>query len=122
MSLKVTLGQLKNSEESLKSLVAQPLPVVVSFKLGKTVQLIEKELEALEAKRIDLVKQYSGKPKPGKELSVTEKNMPKFLKDIGELYRIEVEIPSKMFSVDNFAQAKLSVNDLITLNWLIEDK
>ncbi len=122
MSLKVTLGQLKNSEEALKSLVAQPLPVVVSFKLGKSVQLIQKELDALEAKRIELVKQYSGKPKPGKELSVTEKNMPKFLNDIGELYRIEVEIQSKKFSIDNFAQAKLSVNDLITLNWLIEDK
>lgn len=122
MSIKVTLGQLKNSEEALKSLVAQPLPVVVSFKLGKSVQLFQKELDALEAKRIDLVKQYSGKPKPGKELSVTEKNMPKFLNDIGELYRIEVEIQSKMFSIDNFAQAKLSVNELAMLNWLIEDK
>jgi len=122
MSIKVTLGQLKNSEDALKSLVAQPLPVVVSFKLGKTIQIIQKELDALEAKRIDLVKQYSGKAKPGKELSVTEKNMPKFLNDIGELYRIEAEIQSKMFSIDNFAQAKLSVNDLLTLNWLIEDK
>ena len=122
MSLKVTLGQIKNSEQALKNLVAQPLPVVVSYKLQKTVQQIDQELINIERKRTELVIQHAGKAVKGKPVEVSPKNMPKFLNDIGELYRIEVEIQTKKFSIDNFAQAKLSVNDLINLEWLLDEK
>jgi hypothetical protein len=118
--MKVTLGEIKNSEGALSTLLNKPLPVGLSYQLSKLVPVINNELQLIEETRLKLVAKYADKKKDADgNLKVAEKNLPKFYNEIGELYRTETEIPIQPIQVNKLGNVTLSAVEIDSLKWLL---
>lgn len=118
--MKVTLGEIKGSEQALLSLLNKPLPVGLSYQLSKLIPILNNELQLIEETRLKLVQKYADKKKDENgNLKVAEKNLPKFYNEIGELYRTETEIPIQQIQVNKLGNVALSAVEIDSLKWLL---
>ena len=92
-ALKLTNGEIFNAKAPLEELLKEKFPVKVSYGLVKLAAKLEGQLKVIEQVREGLIKTY-GEPNPGNpnQISVTKANTSKFLEELGELFRQEVEI------------------------------
>jgi len=115
-------------QNSVRTLMKQPLPIKVAYKLRGVVKKAEEELNQYEEMRKEALQKY-GKKKEDGSLDTTETNnvqfetresMQDFLKDIGDLTNLDVDMAT--ISVEELGgDIKLSTEDLMNLDGLLVD-
>jgi hypothetical protein len=126
----MTLGTLLDVrfKAALGKLQSANLPLKVAFKLRGVVKAIEKELATYEETRQAALQKYGQKGEDGKLLTnedeiksvkfESEEMFKKFLEELGELSKVEVEIP-KIAVADIENAVHLSADDLAQLENLL---
>jgi len=91
--MKLTNEYIFASQEPLRKLIEQKLPVLVSYKLAKLVKKLDEQFSIIEEVRLGLVKKY-GEVDGNSQFSVKpeSENWPKFLEEYNELMAQETEI------------------------------
>ncbi len=93
--MKLKNGEILNVKEPLAELLAEKLPVRVSYGLAKLAAKLEDQLQVIERVRQGLFKTY-GEQDPDDQLRMTinpkSEQFPKFAEELGELLGQEVEI------------------------------
>ena len=118
--MKVKLFDIYNSIQVMNKVLETPLPVSVSYHLGKVFKSLNDELKSVEEQRIKLVEKFGSKEE-GKEVSVSDENKEKFLKEFSELLETSVEIEWTPLSVSKFDNIQLTVADLSKISFLFTE-
>lgn len=115
-------------QNSVRTLMKQPLPLKAAYKLRGVVKKAEAELTQYEEMRKEALQKY-GKKKEDGTLDTTETNnvqfetqetLQVFLKDIGDLTNVDVDMPAITLT-ELGADIRLSTEDLMNLEGLIVD-
>lgn len=88
----IKLSQLLDVEKPLSELMIQPLPLKLSYKLGKMVKKAGDEIKEFYTLRDDLVKRL-GTLESDSTYTVKEENRAEFTKQITEMADIDVNFP-----------------------------
>ena len=128
------LATIINSQEALKNLTQLKLPVKVSYKISKLINLMIPELKVFDEAKLQLVKKLglpaentsivNGEPQ---EWQVLPKNMEEFQKDLTTLIEQEVDLgftadkPLEKISLESLGDVSIAPQDLINLEWLISE-
>jgi len=120
--MKIKLAQIKTIEEPLAKLADKELNVRISYRLGKLLKVIGKELQELETNRIKLIKKY-GTPKDDakgqQEYKIEDDNKDKFIKDFNELLQEEIKVDFSPICLDQLKDIKLTPVDVMRLEGII---
>jgi hypothetical protein len=116
----ITLGALVSSRAALQNLFAQPLPAKSSFQLQKTLKVVNLNLEVFETTLKSLCERY-GTTEDGTTYKFAPENQIAMQKETDDLQGAEVELPDYKISQWELDGVKLSVLDMASLEWLIED-
>jgi hypothetical protein len=118
--MKLTLGQLKNSEPALVALSNCTLPITIAYRISKALKVIASELADLEDARQKLVQKY-GVEKEG-NVVVIEENLNMFVEELNPLLQEEIEIPLEPITVESLPDSvNLSPMQLSQLSFFIVD-
>lgn len=123
--MKTTVGQLRNSQQSLNDLLSAEMKVSTAYKISKIVNDVSQEVEESEKFRTQLVERYGKKNEEDGVTYVPEENREDFTKELQELFEQEVELDHKPIAVDELKRSDGSEIDidsrtLLTLDWLLE--
>lgn len=105
---------------ALNRLLAQPLPVQISYRLGKIAKTVDAELKEYNTARIKLLEKY-GKLNGDQYEFGSDNSKKAFQSELAELLQSEVEIPGDRFKLDGLGKCEISAVDLAILMWLFED-
>ena len=121
--MKVTLKDIWSSQRSLSKLAKiQPLPIKTSYWVGVRTKKIMKEIEAIEEKRLELVKKYGESESGTTQVSVSQDNMEKFTGEFNDLLNTEIELDIQKFKVEEFiGNSSLAGEDMLVLYFLFEE-
>lgn len=89
--MKFTNAELLTAVPHIKVLIEERLPVAVSYKLVKTVLLVEEQLKAVETSRKALVKTHGTADELG-NISVSKEAQPAFQAEWDELMGFSVDL------------------------------
>jgi len=93
--VKLTNGEIFNAKEPLQKLMAEKMPVKVSYGLAKLAAKLNDQLQVIEKVRQGLIQTY-GEKNPNNPMQIRvdpqNKGFPKFASELGELMSQEVEI------------------------------
>lgn len=123
--MKFKLNEVYNLSRSLPNVTNKELPINTSFRLLSLLKKCSEEIKILEESRIKLVKKYAEKGKEeGKEgeFKVAEENAEKFQKEFEALLSEEVKIDFKKIKIADMGDITISVNDLMFLEKIIDQK
>lgn len=116
--MKVKLSDVYVSVPVLTKVLDLELPINLSYKLMKVVNVLNTELKTIEEQRVKLVKKYS----KNNEINVSEENKQDFLKDFSTLLDEEIDINWEKMSIQLFGDdLKLSINDLTKIFYLFSE-
>ena len=92
--MKLTNGDIFGAQESLRKLIEQKFPVMVSYKLSKLAAKLNEQLKVIEEVRMGLVRKYGETDDKSRNLAVKRDgaNWDKFVEEFNELLSQEVEI------------------------------
>lgn len=117
-------ADLLNSKGSLEKLMSLDLPIVISYKLSKCIDLLNKELEHIENFRVELVKKHGSTDEQG-NIKVLEENVDEFSKEYTSLMETEVDdltFPEiKLSQIQNMSLSAIDINKLYKLGILNDD-
>jgi len=86
--MKLTNGDIYESQEPLKNLIDKKFPVMVSYKLAKLVRKLDEQFKIVEEVRLGLIKKYGEVDKENSRNIVIKRdgeNYPKFVEEFNEL-------------------------------------
>jgi len=118
-----------NSQESLKKLLEIKLPIKVSYKISKIINLCQPELAIFEEKRNELIRKLgvsTDNPENPDEIRVKPENMPEFQKDYNKLGDIDIDLSFgagkdlEKIKVEDLGDTEIEPNVLLSLDWLLE--
>lgn len=81
--IEITLNDLARSVEALKVLYAEKLPIKVSYRVSKMMDVVQKELDSLQKKTFELASEY-GEPLNG-GFKIKDEDQEEFKKVLEEL-------------------------------------
>ena len=119
--MKFRLGQIQDMKESLGRLTNEPLPLKIAFKLNKLVRNMDVNLTVIEEERVKLVKKLGVENKETNAVEIPKDKIPQFQEEFVELMNEEVEIDFEPFKIDDFANAKVTTQDMLKMSMLFED-
>lgn len=93
--MKLLNGEIFNTKEPLQTLMAQKLPVKVSYGLAKMANKLNEQIKVIDEVRIGLIKRYGEADKDNPQQLVVKtdsENYPKFVEEMTELMSQEVEV------------------------------
>ncbi len=90
--MKLKLSEVKMSEQALRKLVGQDIPINLAFKLSKLVKTVGEDLQHIEEARIKLVGKYGIEDPETKNVQVKPENLNDFMVEWDTLLEEEVEI------------------------------
>ena len=116
--------------KSVDKLAAQELPIRAMFQLKNIVKTIREETVKWDELQLEAAKKWATKDDKGNPVlektdgktsyyKMTQENMIKFAAEMGELSRIEIELDN--VKISELGDVKLTTDDLIELEFLIED-
>ncbi|MGH9872345.1 MAG: hypothetical protein ACRD9S_07750 [Pyrinomonadaceae bacterium] len=117
--LTLSLQALLDSREAIQSLIGQPLPASVSFRLARLVNAIGPEFEAYETTRKKICEQYGTLNAETSVYDFEPEQQKLFTAAYAELVNSEIQVPGEKFQVALLSAAKLSTVDMLNLDWLI---
>ena len=108
---------------------SNPLPFKTAHKLAKLSKAIEEEIGFYHEKMTELVEQYAQKDdegnyvyiNDGRDIALKPETMVECQVKIRELETMEIELPNITFSVDEFENTTLTVDELQPILPFIED-
>lgn len=121
--MKIKLSDIYQMTTALKKVVAQELPLKVSYKLSKLVKIVDAETELIEAERNKLVQKY-GVPDTEVEdrIQVPQDKIADFMRDWQDFLATETEIDVDPISVESFGEdVKLTTQDALQLSAVLAD-
>lgn len=128
--MKITNRKIVMDANFLGALTEKKLPIKVSYAIAKNISKIEKELEIYNTERQKLIDKYcvkdtNGENKTDKDnkLSIDEKYLNDWKKDIEELLDIEIEIDIHKFNINDLlsSDCEMTANELMIIDYMIED-
>jgi sulfopyruvate decarboxylase TPP-binding subunit len=118
--MEIKLGEIVNAKDSLIKLFKMDLPIIISYKLGKLVKEVDKEIKHFEEERFKLIKKY-GELTDKNSYSVKPENVEEFAKDLKELLEISLKLEIEKVSLENISsEIKLSAIDLVSLEKFVD--
>ena len=93
--MKLTNGEIFNAREPMQKLMAEKMPVKVSYGLAKLVAKLEGQLQVIEKVRQGLITTYGEQDPDNSTQTMVLPQMegfPRFMEEYGELMSQEVEI------------------------------
>jgi len=120
--MKFMLAEIRGIQRGLTTLSQMTLPIKLSYRIGKLINVCNDEAIAIEEARIKLVKQYSveNSEKPGEFIVATENDVvfrTKFTKFLEE----EIDIDVTPISLSELGDIKITPLDLAGLSKIIVD-
>lgn len=128
--MKITNRKIVMDANFLGALTEKKLPIKVSYAIAKNISKIEKELEIYNTERQKLIDKYCVKDQNGEnktdkdnKLSIDEKYLNDWKKDIEELLDIEIEIDIHKFNINDLlnSDCEMTANELMIIDYMIED-
>ncbi|MGL5642928.1 MAG: DUF1617 family protein, partial [Paraclostridium sp.] len=127
---KITNRRIVMDANLLGSLTQKKFPIKVSYALAKNLSKIEKELEIYNIERQKLIDKYCIKDENGEnkidkdnKLSLDEKYLDAWNKDLNELLDIEIEIDIHEFNINDLlnSDCEMTASELMIIDYMIED-
>ena len=119
--MKITIGQLKLSEESLVKFSKQDIPVQMAFQLSRLIRKIVPELQSLEEARQTLVHKFGEVDLESGQTTVPQSKISEFTQEIKPILDTEVEMPFDKIPFSKIPETVLlSSSDLIALEPFID--
>lgn len=123
----VTLREIIDSIETMKSLMNEPLPSRVAFQVAKLAQNMATEYKYFEDTRLKLIQKYGEKDENG-ELLIDSNNQYKissdkaqeFSKEIEDLMSSSIELVNSKINIDDLT-CDLTPNEMINLMPFLEE-
>jgi len=119
------LGQLINPQfqATFAKISNASLPAAGLWKVKRMSKWVEEQFKHYEEVRMEICKRFADKDEAGEPVMVDNKfqgleNKPEFLKEIQGLHDTELDVKIK-FKLEEIEAAKLTGNDLITLDELV---
>lgn len=128
--MKITNRRIVMDANLLGSLTQKKFPIKVSYALAKNLSKIEKELEIYNIERQKLIDKYCIKDENGEnkidkdnKLSLDEKYLDVWNKDLNELLDIEIEIDIHKFNINDLlnSDCEMTASELMIIDYMIED-
>lgn len=118
--MNLTIKQAVESIAALRRLSEQTFPVKLSYKLGRVLTGIEREIVRFEKHRVQLIKKY-GENVEGEQWRIDPKSetFEAFSLEYEELLSIEFKTWGDPVSLDELGELSISPADLASLDWLI---
>ena len=116
--------------KSVDKLAAQELPIRAMFKLKGIVKQLREETTKWDELQLDAAKKWATKDESGNPIlerddgktsyyKMEHENMIKFASEMGELAKVEIEIAE--VKISELGTVKLTTDDLVELEFLVED-
>lgn len=119
--MKLKLGDVTMMQQGLTVLLNQPLPIKLSYKLGKLVKIVDEEIQEIENRRIELVKKYGVEDKEKGTIKVSDENQDHFMKEYSELLDLDVNLDFEQVDINQLPDdIKISPQQLIFLDKIIK--
>ena len=118
--MRIRLSQIMSSQDAIKTLASQKLPVRTAYKIQKNLRLLEPEVSNFEKIRSQLIMEKYGEEEEGSNGSykVPPENMKDYLKELNQLLDLEVTVDiQKVTLPENF---EMLVSDVYALDWMID--
>ncbi len=118
--MKFRLGQIQDMKEPLGRLTNEQLPLKLAFRLNKLVRNMDTNLTEIEEARVGLVKKLGVENAEG-GIEIPKDKIPQFQNEFVELMNEEVEIDFTPFNIDDFANAKVTTQDMLKMSIIFEE-
>jgi hypothetical protein len=116
--------------KSVDKLAAQELPIRAMFQLKGIVKQLREETTKWDELQLDAAKKWATKDEEGKPIlerddgktsyyKMDHENMIKFAAEMGELAKVEIEMAE--VKISELGSVKLTTDDLVELDFLVED-
>jgi len=116
MSVKLTLGELKDAEKGLTAILTTGLPIKLSYNLQKGLKAINQEFQNFESIRTELVKKYGTEQDGGFNVQAGSEEFKLFMAEYEELNKVEVELWFTPINLNELPETvTISVVDLAPL-------
>jgi len=121
------LKNLTESQEALQKLLKCSLPISIAWDLKVLIKKIEPELVVFNEVRTNLIKELGeeDKNKEGKgtgNYRVKQENLTEYFKKINEVLEKELNIEISKINISSLKDINMTVEDLITLEWIITNE
>ena len=118
----VTMEKIYSSIDVFKKLMAQELPLNVSYQFTQLLKNLNTHFNVLETTRLELVKKFGEKQESGEVRVVTDDDKKSFLDEFNELLSKEVEIDWEPISLETMGnKVTLTIPDLNRISFLFTD-
>lgn len=121
--MKISLGQIKLSEQALVRLSNEALPIQIAFQVSRLIRQLGPELQNLENQRLKLVHKYGQTDTDSGQTTVPPENIPQFTEEMTPLLDTLIQIDFEKIPLSKFPEeVKLSSTDLLALEAFLEYK
>jgi hypothetical protein len=112
--MKLTLGEIFNSQPMFEKLIIEKLPFRTVINLSRLIERLSKELTLLETERVKLLEKYG--TQVDNHFDIKDENKAEFATKINELFAVEIEVADvNYFDDTEFEQVTLTLNDYMLL-------
>lgn len=122
--MKIQLGKIVNSKDALGKLLGEKFPVKTSYMIQKNFRTVEPELKSYEEQRNKLivekhgVREINAQGEQTDSWKVPDDRMVSFLKDMSELFSVELELSISKIKLPE--SCEISPSDIYLLDWMID--
>ena len=121
--MKLKLKQIWASQQAMPKLLNREIDnVKASFFIARNARVLDVEFDALNLKRIELVKRMGVEDPANKQWSIPNDKMEEFNKKFEDLLDREVEIPIEPIAISWLAGCKLSPMDCASIDFMLYDE
>jgi hypothetical protein len=123
--MKVTTGDIWNSQEALAELVnkmeTSEVPAVVKYLAGRIIKATQPEVTQIAGRLTELAKKYNGElPKGAGTIKFdTKEHEQEMLKEWAEVLKAEIELSVQPISVTKLGNLDIHTASLMALDWML---
>ena len=118
--MKFTLLEVKNAEQGLVKIMQKELPIKVSYRISKIINLFRKESSEIEDARVKLVKKYGKEDKEG-NIKIAEEKQDEFRNEFAEFLQEEIEINLEPISIEDIGDITISPLDMANMEKIFKE-
>jgi len=121
--MKVTYNEVLSANGAIQNLMkngAASVAPLAALRLARAARVIGQEVEAFEAGRIALIKQYAPEPDAEGNQRVPPERTAEFTAALAKLTKESVEVDIQRIDLADFGTGPISLTALIGLEWLID--
>lgn len=114
------LKQIIESEKAISELLQQKLPFNTAFDLKMFVLDVDKEVKTFYELRDARIKEYGEDVGEGRYQIKDEEKIKELSQELESVLDKDIDVKIPEINREQLSKAEITVNDLITLNWLIK--